>query len=39
MVLQGGQPDAGMRLLPKPFTVSDLLANIESVLGKERSDD
>jgi CheY-like chemotaxis protein len=38
MVMQGGQPDASMRLVQKPFTVSDLMASIESVLGKERRD-
>jgi len=36
MVMQGGQPDASMRLVQKPFTVSDLMASIESVLGTAR---
>ncbi len=34
MVMQGGQPDAGIRLLPKPFTTAELLANIEDILGE-----
>jgi DNA-binding NtrC family response regulator len=39
MVMQGSPPDASVRLLPKPFTVSELMANIESVLGKDRRND
>ncbi len=35
MVMQGGQPDASVRLLPKPFRTADLLANIEEILGKD----
>jgi len=34
MVMHGAQPDASVRLLPKPFTTADLLANIEEILGK-----
>jgi CheY-like chemotaxis protein len=34
MVMQGGQPDASVRLLPKPFTTADLLANIEDILAR-----
>ena len=33
MVMQGCQPDASVRLLPKPFTTADLLANIDEILG------
>jgi hypothetical protein len=31
--MQGGQPGASVRLLSKPFTTADLLANIEGILG------
>ncbi len=34
MVMPGALPAAGIRLLPKPFTTADLLANIEDILGK-----
>ena len=34
MVMQGALPAATIRLLPKPFTTADLLANIEDILGK-----
>jgi hypothetical protein len=34
MLTQGGQPEAGVRLLPKPFTTASLLASIEQILGK-----
>jgi DNA-binding NtrC family response regulator len=34
MVMQGSVVDSSMRLMPKPFTTTDLLTNIEAILGK-----
>jgi PAS domain S-box-containing protein len=36
MVMQGAQSSASVRLLPKPFTTADLLANVDDVLRKVR---
>jgi hypothetical protein len=36
MVMQGPQPGASVRLLPKPFTTAALLANVDAALRKTR---
>jgi CheY-like chemotaxis protein len=36
MVMQGAQPAASVRLLPKPFTTAALLANVDEALRRKR---
>jgi DNA-binding NtrC family response regulator len=38
MVMQGAMLDSSVRLIPKPFTTSDLLAHIDDVLGRASGD-